>query len=204
MADKYWEIETHNGVFDTVKGIGELDVFSFQLKRLKDIYTGMETIKILAFYKGDKYGTIVNKFAKLDTDIANLSNVGINLTRLQSVELTKIIKDNYYEMSVEVGEGVEINVSEELLNGILKYFKDYVEDKKIVNTNGFYNIPVAEFKTAFSESIFRHYNATDIKEALRIGMYIRCNAKRNDYSIKEDGVNHRYISFNADKLDKVN
>lgn len=203
-AKEYWKIDNQKEQeVHKIEGLGELEKFSFEVKRLKDVYVGLEVLRITAFYNGEEYGTIVSKIAQLDTNITNLSDIGINLSRVEFVELSTLMKNNYYSLIPQVGEGIENNVSDKLVEGVVQYFRDYIVDKAIEQMDGFYNVPTDAFKSEFNESVFKHYNISDVKEALKIRHITRCNAKRNDFAIKKDGQNKRYISFDSNVIDKV-
>lgn len=208
---EYWKIEKPEGQQEaekqeihTINGIEELSKFRFEIRRLKDVYTGLEVLKITAYYDGMDYGTIVSKAAKLDTDIPALSDIGINLTRVECSDLCDVIKKNYYNLIPQMGESIENNIPDKLLDKVLSYFKAYIDEKDIVVENGFYNIPVEDFKKAYTESTFRFYNITEVKEALKLRHYIRCNPKRNDFAIKKNDKVQKYISFDVEAIDSAN
>lgn len=207
MATKeYWKIDSQTEKEEhLIRGINELSKFSFKVRRYKDIYSGLEVLKISAYYDGTDYGTIVGQMAKLDTELSNLLDIGINLSRLELVELRTIIGKNYYCLKPLIGESIENNIPDKLVNKVLQHFKEYIVENKIEKKDGFYNIPVADFKNEINDSVFRHYNISDIKEALRIRKFTKCNANRNDFAIKDKdtGKNFRCISFDADVIDKV-
>lgn len=199
---EYWKIDNEK-LQDShiIVGMDDLEKFSFEVVRLKDIYSFEEVLKIKAFYDGKEYGTRISKVSKLDTEIVALADIGINLSRVEYIELSNLIKKNYYNLEPQEREAIENNISDITVNAILAFYREYVQEKQIEPKDGFYNIRVEDFKDEFSKSSFRRYNITDIKEALKIRKYIKCNAGRNDLAIKVDGINRRFISFDAQKLE---
>lgn len=197
----YWKIDN-----DTLRprhiitGLGDLAQFSFEIIRLKDVYSYEEVLKINAFYDKKEYGSRISKLSKLDTEIVSLGDIGINLSRVEYIELSNLIKKNYYNLEPQAREAIENNVSDRTVKAVVALYRNYIHEKQIEPRDGYYNIPVEDFKREFNDSTFRRYNMSDIKEALRIRGYIKCNMGRNDLAIKVDGVNHRYISFDAEKL----
>lgn len=199
----YWVVDDEEVKEEhIISGVDELEPFSFHITRLKDIYTSMEVLKITAYYEDANYGTVVSKISKLDTLISELKDIGINLSRNSFVELISTINNNYYKLVPVERESIENNIPDSVVDGIVDYFRQYIEESNIKINNNYYDIPTEDFKKAYSESVFRRFNIADMKEALKIRNYTRCNTKRTDYSIKTDGVNHRYISFCADIIDK--
>ena len=55
-------------------------------------------MRINAFYGGKKYGSRISKVSKLDTEIISLADIGINLSRVEYIELSNLIKKNYYHL----------------------------------------------------------------------------------------------------------
>lgn len=202
-AKEYWKIDNEkiqkNHKFI---GIGELEKFSFNVTRLKDTYSYEEVLKIEAYYDSKEYGSRISKISKLETEITALSDIGINLSRLEFIELSTIIKRNYYQLEPQIREAIENNISDIVVKGVVDFFKEYITEKEIEPKDGYYNIPIEDFKREFNDSVFKRYNISDIKEALKIRDYIKCNARRNDFAIKENGVNKRYICFDIKKIEE--
>lgn len=197
----YWKID--NDILQpshTITGLEDLANFSFEVIRLKDMYSYEEVLKINAFYDGKEYGSRISKVSKLDTEIISLADIGINLSRVEYIELSNLIKNNYYNLEPQEREAIENNISDRTVEAVVDFYRDYIHEKQIEQREGFYNIPVEDFKREFNDSSFKRYNISDIKEALKIRGYIKCNAGRNDLAIKIDGVNRRFISFDAQKL----
>lgn len=200
-AKEYWKIDNNKiQTSHIIAGMDDLKNFSFEVIRLKDIYSYEEVLKINAFYDGKEYGSRISKVSKLDTEIVSLGDIGINLSRVEYIELSNLIKNNYYNLEPQEREAIENNISDRTVEAVVGFYRDYIQEKQIEQRDGFYNIPVEDFKREFNDSSFKRYNMSDIKEALKIRGYIKCNAGRNDLAIKVDGVNHRYISFDAQKL----
>lgn len=200
-AKDYWKID--NDIVQPshiITGLEGLANFSFEVIRLKDIYSYEEVIKINAFYDGKEYGSRISKVSKLDTEIISLADIGINLSRVEYIELSNLIKNNYYNLEPQEREAIENNISDRTVEAVVGFYRDYIQEKQIEQRDGFYNISVEDFKREFNDSSFKRYNISDIKEALKIRGYIKCNAGRNDLAIKVDGVNRRFISFDAQKL----
>lgn len=200
-AKDYWKMD--NDIVQPshiITGLEGLANFSFEVIRLKDIYSYEEVIKINAFYDGKEYGSRISKVSKLDTEIISLADIGINLSRMEYIELSNLIKNNYYNLEPQEREAIENNISDRTVEAVVGFYRDYIQEKQIEQRDGFYNISVEDFKREFNDSSFKRYNISDIKEALKIRGYIKCNAGRNDLAIKVDGVNRRFISFDAQKL----
>lgn len=192
-----------DGKMHTISGMNEYENFEFDVLRRKDKYTKREVLRITAYYCGDEYGTIISKVAKLDSDIFELRDIGISLMRPVLTELGAVIKYNFYELDLESCEGIENNIPDNLLTGIVTYFKGYIINNGIPVKDGLYNIPVEDFKNEISETEYNIYGLSAIKEALKGRGYTKCNVNRYDYAIKENKKNNRYISFYADKIDRV-
>lgn len=200
-AKDYWKIDNENiQTSHTIVGFDDLENFSFEVVRLKDIYSFEEVLRIKAFYSGKEYGTRISKVSKLDTEIISLADIGINLSRVEYIELSNLIKKNYYNLEPQEREAIENNISDRTVKAVVDFYRDYIQEKQIAPREGFYNIPVEDFKREFNDSSFKRYNMSDIKEALKIRGYIKCNAGRNDLAIKVEGVNRRFISFDKQKL----
>ena len=200
-AKDYWKMDNNKiQPSHIIVGMDDLKNFSFEVIRLKDVYSYEEVLKINAFYGGKEYGSRISKVSKLDTEIVSLGDIGINLSRVEYIELSNLIKNNYYNLEPQEREAIENNISDRTVEAVVAFYRDYIQEKQIEQRDGFYNIPVEDFKREFNDSSFKRYNMSDIKEALKIRGYIKCNAGRNDLAIKVDGVNRRFISFDAQKL----
>lgn len=203
MATKeYWRID-NDGIAQShdFTGVGDgLEDFRFRVSRLKDIYSCEETLRIEAYHGGRPCGWRVLRVSRLETDITGLLDIGIHLSRLEFIELRRIIQKHYYHLEPTLTEAIGNTVADGVVEGVVGLFREYVRDRFMEPRDGHYNIPTEEFKREFSESVFRGHSISDIKEALRVRGYTRCNARRNDFAIKEDGVNRRYISFNAERM----
>lgn len=195
--------ENKEGKVVSIIGTGTLEKFKFDIKRLKEKESRQEKLLIQAYYASEDYGTLVTSIGKLYSDITKLSDNGINLKRKFFVELAKIIDDNFYYFLIEEKESVGNNVTEDAVQGIAGYFMRYIRDNRIEVQNGCYNIPVEEFSREYKGTTFR-YDEKDVREALRLYGYTKCNSNRNDLTVKlgEDKKAVKCISFIAEKIDK--
>lgn len=205
MANNNKWIIDNNKIQDSHKfsGTGDLSKFSVVVKRLKDKYSGKENLRMTGYYEDKKYGTVIGHITGLENDVVALRDIGFVIERVDLLELCKVIKANYYNLIPEERDGVENNISDTVVSGVVDLFRKYITDNDIAVKDGLYNIPVDEFKKEFNDSTFRNYNISDIKEALKINGCTKCNANRNDNAVKVDGANKRYISFKSEVIGKV-
>lgn len=211
------EIDGQKKVVSLV-GTGSYGDYKFDIVRLKDNETKEEKLSISAFHKEIKeskedkgvpeyewkdYGTIITRLARLDADIKQLNDYGINLNTLDFNNLVLAIRKAFYELPLEWKAVLGNNVTEEALINIVKYFKKYFIKKNEGQKIGCYNIDVNTFSSEYKGSTFR-YDEKEVREALRLHGYTRCTANRNDNVVKLDGkTGKRCISFYADKIDEV-
>lgn len=190
----------------SIAGTGSLEKFKFELVRLKEKETKHEKLLIHANYESEDYGTLVTNIGKIHSDILKLSENGIHMKRKHFNELAKKIDDSFYDVMIQEKESVGNNVEERTVEEIVKYFKEYIKDNNIEkDTNGCHNIPVEEFSREYKGTTFKA-DEKDVREALRIYGYTKCNANRNDLTVKMGKENEKKavkcISFYADRADK--
>ena len=131
-AKDYWKIDNENvQPSHTIVGLNDLENFSFEVVRLKDIYSFEEVLRIKAFYSGKEYGTRISKVSKLDTEIISLADIGINLSRVEYIELSNLIKKNYYNLEPQEREAIENNISDRTVEAVVKFYKEYIQEKQI-------------------------------------------------------------------------
>ena len=211
MAKKYyWEMDNLElSAIHRIQGIDEVEKFSFDVIRRKDMNTGDEVVRISAFCNNKAYGTIVTRLSELNDIHKPLSDKGIVFpTLVVARDLSDIIRKNYYCFEPQESEYINNNISDKVVEGVFELFCKYIQEQEIQGTDKYYSISVDEFKKEFENSAFRHNDISDIKEALKLGKYIYCNTGRTDHAIKEnvDGKirNKRYISFYIDKVNERN
>lgn len=199
-----WETKKNKeGKVVSIVGKGSLAKFTFDIVRLKEKETRLERLLIQAYYDSADYGTLVTSIGKLYSDIIKLADNGVNMKRKAFVELSKIIDDSFYDLQIEEKESVGNNIPEETVHKIAGYFREYIKKKDIEIQNGCYHIPVEDFSKDYKDTTFKA-NERDVREALRLYGYTKCNANRNDLTVKlgEDKKAVKCISFIADKIDK--
>ncbi len=174
--------------------------FIFEVTRHKDKDTKQERLVVVAYYDKEESGRIVTTSSKLSSDLPKLSDFGINMKISAFHDLAQQINENFYDLRLKKEDGIVTGIAEEQLKSIVRFYKEYIVDKGIKNDGGFYNIDVNEFKKEYNESTFR-FDITEVKVALRMGGYTRCNRNRNDYTIKvATGKSKKHISFIASKI----
>lgn len=222
MEKKYWEIEwvevetkdkgeiKKENKVNAIKGLKveddtSLENFKFKIIRQKSRETRQEIILINAFYCDEDYGFWVTSIGKIYSDITKLNDIGIRMKRQQFNELAKVIDDNFYNLMLEHKEYIGNNVPEEMLYKIIEHFRQYIQKNKIEIKNECYNIPAKDFKEEYDKSPFKNKAAIkEVKEALKLYGYTKCNANRKDCNVKlEDGKKGvRCISFIAERIDE--
>ena len=169
---------------------------TIHVERLKDIYSRMESVSVKIFSNGVEDGKIVSTVSKIKEDIYKLGEYGLFLPAPYSDELAQIIIDIYFDLKPIERFFIENNVSETAIRAFYEMCISLVEEyfdsneqskdnefKKIILKDGYYCVPVARFNKWYSESRFKRYSNTELREALIIHNYATANNGRNDYNV---------------------
>lgn len=173
---------------------------SLKVERLKDIYTRKENLCITLLTNGIDDGKIVTTIGKLNNDIHGLDEYGVYLLPPYYDDLKKILMDKYYELTPIEKEFIDNSIPQNTVMKFASLCKRQILDNNIAVDNGYYNVPVKDFKTWHTDSLFRRFSITELKEALILHGYCRSNSGRNDYTDSKMG---KTVSFYASKLEEL-
>lgn len=196
------EINNENKV-DSINGVGSNAPFKFKVLRQKEHETKRENLVIRTYYNNDEYGVIISSISNLHNDNAKLQDIGINLARQSFVELVKVINQHFYELPLEWIDCIGNGIPKEDLLKIVKHFKEYIKENDIEIKDDCYNIGVKEFTEEFENNMFNH-GEKEVREALRLYKYTKCNGTSFTHVVKlDDKKSVKCISFWADKMDAI-
>jgi len=186
--------------------------FAFEVRRLKQKGSGMETMEIKSFYGGKDYGTITARVATFEKDLMSLYDIGIYIDRPMLRELCKSILDNYYNLIPEEVGRVADGITAQDLQDIVGIVADYIVDNGIqsdsVDGTPCYIILNDDFKELLSDTEYSKSIAS-VKKALNDNGYTKCNRNRNDYAKKvgEEGKGgkavKRFVCFYEGKVNAM-
>lgn len=216
----YWQFDNNkivqihkiSALPDAVKADKLLGLFEFEVRRYKDTNSKKEQLEIIAFIQGDKYGEITTSLTNIESDIVRFKSYGVVLDRPKYVELCRLISDNYYYFEyIETGKidnVVSDVVADEVFVLLCQYIlENRIEPKTVSDRKSggmeLYNIPLKDFISELSDSKFRSYNFTEIKEKLREKDYTHTNQSKFDYVVSENGQKVKMISIHKDKAEPV-
>lgn len=182
-----------------------LGFFEFTVRRMKDIGSQREQLEISAKVQGDPSGTIVTNLIDMENDMPKLRAYGVVLARAKYVELCHLLNDNYYYFDAVKTGKMDNVVTDEVTKVIFAMFCEYIEDNAIpvtiIKNMSLYNIPLKDFNSELSNSQFRAFNFTDIKEALLNKGYTVANKGKFDYVVSVDGEKVKMVSFKKECVD---
>lgn len=201
---------------ENVKEIGNADKYLFEVRRYKITATREEYLNIKVYeIKKDDTGDIVKSgdvcaeieratIVELESKLLNLRIYGILLERKHFPKVRQVIEKAYPNLSIHaVDDSTE--VTDQVIQEIYEMFVQYIRETKITNDNGFYNIPVDEFKDCLSDS-YSKYKYSEIRK--KLAEYTvngkdatKCSFGRNDNTIAKGDKRVKVISFIGEVLD---
>jgi len=211
---KYWEMDnddikpTHiiTATPEAIKEDKVSEFFKFTVSRYKENNTDLEYIKIVAEVQDEPAGKITTDLVELVNDIPKLRAYGVVLSRPKYVELSQLISKSYYYF-----EPIRTDKISDI-DDIFALFCHYIADNKIapvkIKNEELYNVELSDFNKELSDSQYRQYNTTDIKEALFNKGYTYANKGKFDYvvTVEVDGEKKKkkMVSFRKECIDKKN
>lgn len=176
---------------------------TYEITRLKDIYSSEEAIHIQALNKGVANGIIVTSTSKIGEDIYKLEKYGISMTPLYFDELAKIIKDNYFDVECTDREYIDNEIPKKVIKIFVEMCRQKMgEDIKeyLAKDTIHYDVETKTLKEWYLESPMRRYSLTEIKEAMIIYGYTeKPNKGRTDCTI----ANKKVVRFHKNIMDNI-
>lgn len=179
-----------------------------EIQRVKDRYSRKEGIVITLFVNKKEDARIATTISRVREDIRKLAEFGVYITSRLYDELELLIRDAYYYIYIQEREYIDNDIPtgavEEFVEmcheQIQMQMGDEQEDskKEIVKKDGCYCIPVKIFQEWYDESPYRRFPLKDLKEALKVYGYTKCNTGRLDYTVAGKG---KVIALRMDKLE---
>ena len=206
--NKFWaidssalaEVHTYKATETAVKEDTTLKLFSFNVRRLKDVHSQKEFIEISAFVDGDASGKITTNMLKMDSDLLQLQAYGIVMPRRMFTELRMAISENYYNLEkVEIDESasIEDTIDEEIVDGVLvmlaEYFKANETSPRMIGGQELYCISVKDFNEELKDSAYNKYSTTALKERFCDLNYTIANKGRYDYVVSIDNKKMKMV-----------
>lgn len=217
---KYWQIDNDEIIKihkiiarqEAIKNDKLLGLFEFEVKRYKDKNSKKEQLEISAKVHGEDYGKIKADLTKLESELVRFKSYGVVLDRNKYVELCKLITDKYYYFEPDETDSIDYEVTDDIADEVLEMLCDYIHDNKLEvkevkdRTKGIlelYHIPLKDFNSELSDSKFRNYNFTGIKEKLREKEYTHSNKGKFDYVVSENGEKIKMVSVHKDIVEPI-
>lgn len=208
-----------------------IKMVSFEIQRLKDQYLFTESLSIENFINGCENGKIITTPSKVHEDIYRFENFGVNMNPSCFDALAKEIKESYFSLKPIYVEFITNDVpthavetfaricyshiqeketeQEALYQAALAAGKEFEKDTYDSDLPGYYDVPVSDFKSWHTDSVFGNQNITHMKEALKIHKFICCNTGRLDFTIiakkgNKKGSAVKVMRFDKALLQKIN
>lgn len=191
-------------------------------ERMKDKYSRKECLSVVIVTATGDDGKIVSSSTRISNDIYKLEEFGIYLTEPYYDELSKIIRDIYFDLSAIEQEFIDNDVPRNAVEAFVEMLNEELNvtekiknpntpksGEEIVRTNrekykskddSYYDIPVKDFKQLYDNSNFKRFTLTSIKEALIIHGYAKANRGRNDYNVANVG---KVIRLYVSEMEKI-
>lgn len=220
MANAIWtyEIKTEakeNYAVISCQAVDEnADRFIFHVRRYKDKATKEEHLNIKVYETGSK-DTCAEiervSLNDLENKLINLRVYGVLLGRKHFPKIRQEIEKAYLEMIPRYVDDSTV-LTKAVVNEIYELFVRYIKEVGINADNGFYHIPVDEFKEYISDTKYNKYKYSDIRSGLaRFEKEVngksvkgtKCSYGRNDNTIAIPKSNKRIkvISFVQEVVD---
>jgi len=210
---KYWEMDNTKeqdkhvitATQDAINKDAVLKKFRFTVSRYKDTGTKKEYIKIVAEVDKELSGEIDTDLIEMANDMPTLRAYGVVLDRAKYVELGQLIAQNYY--SFKKVDTQKINNIDDIFALFCQYIADNNTAPVKIKNEELYNVELSTFNKELSDSQYRQYNTTDVKEALFNKGYTTVNKGKFDYvvTVEENGEKKKkkMVSFKKKPVDDM-
>ena len=176
---------------------------TYQITRLKDIYSRQEAVRIDILNKGVEDGCIITSSSEIGEDIYKLEKYGIAMSPLYFDELAKIIKSNYFEIEPTERDYIDNEISQTTTEVFVDFCRQKMGRKiedYLSSDNDYYDVKTTDITSWYKECPLRRYSLRDIKEAMIIYGYVSKPTKgRTDCTI----AGQKVIRFYRNIMDKL-
>lgn len=196
--------------------IENADKYIFIVRRYKDQATREEHLNVKV-YDAVKTGNTVTKatndvcaeiervnIIELESKLLNLRIYGVLLGRKHFPKVRQVIEKVYPDLTARMVDNSTL-LTPQVVDEIYEMFVRYIREVGIeTGKNGFYNIPVDEFKEYLADTEYSKYKYSDIRSGLAKHKKVingkqvkgtKCSYGRNDNTIAKGDKRIKVISF---------
>lgn len=194
--------------------------YIFEVRRYKITTTKEEYLSVKVYeVERDEAGEISDydecaeiekvSIVDLESKLLNLRTYGVILERKHFPKIRQEIEKAYLKMTKRFIND-STTVTDEVIHSLYKYFAQFISDVRLDADNGFYNVPVTDFKEHIADSEFSKYKYADLRSGLaQLTIEVngssvnatKCSYGRTDNTVKVGNKLVKVISFTAEAID---